>query len=109
MSLFPWASQVKQAPLFVEIYEGFTMDVSNIESVKMAKSDAIVVGEKWYVTVTKSDGTRTQVIETQNKANATAVYKRLNTIAEAIAQKIREALAMTPETTIIHEGKKCQT
>ena len=107
---FRWSStEYNQAPTFIEIYDGFTMDVADITTIKKYKSKAMgKFHPQWYVVVSKKEQ-RIQVIETEDEELATKIYKKLNLIVEATSKAFAKATHEV-KTVISHENKtKCRT
>lgn len=62
----------------VELYPGFTLNMSNIKAVKRTQYKPIGANsDHYYVNVTTTDGLQIEVIETKNEDKAIEVYMKI--------------------------------
>lgn len=107
---FQWTeTRYKPASCFVEVYPGFTMDISNIETVKKSEYNPLGSSKvKHRVNATKKGGQVILVINTKDEAEANQVYQRLVKLAETAAEAFAKATRLATETTITHKSKEQQ-
>ena len=73
---------------FIELYQGFTLDLTGIETIEYTEGEEVLgQQQKFYVNITKKGGNRINIVVTRDKNFAKTIYRKLQTIVGAKSSK----------------------